>query len=759
MDLATQAASSSVALDLLVRQGAFLALLFALGAGPVVLLSRRFDLATRAALAPVLGLCVGVCLTVALIGVAPVESTWWVVLVAALGSLAFALWWWLRGRVQRGAFGRREIAQLFVVLAFAAGPIDYTLHEHESVGPSVYLVRDVLGYTAEVDAEQHLSLPAAARLKGRQLANLDDVYWAAYAAGFQNIDASALEASANDLLGLHGTDTISSFMLVLILVGALGAFAAVRFTLASRSWAAALAGALYGGPFFMQLFFDGSQAAICGSALLLPFGLVGWEAIRGRRWTEFAILGLIAAALLAVYPLFAPALTVAAALVLLWLAAVAHRGRRLRAAIHHALPRIGLVVALAAALSSVAFARDLRYWQAIIEHTQTLPVLGYQFSPEIVPTWLLQTGQFASLPNFVTQSGFDAILRGAVLPALLLAIAGFGLWRRRVGLALVGLVLVAVGLAEYAYASQSCQYCIDRNLLPAEPAAIVLVALGVGALLASARRSLRIVGAAAAVLVIVSTAVQARAEHRRFTQYDYFLEPADRALVADLPPHPGPIELEGFNEDISGPSELAAVYALLAERGFTVSVSVETDDNISDAYLSLVHPPGPEFHPNYRYVLTRLGAVATDRTVIARSGGIALERRTAPLDATVYSGLSLPLQRLDRGGAAWVEPAAEILRFYVVGGDGSGRAFVRVTLRTAVPLDLSVGVAYTERAGSIVACVPTTGAAPIRRAVLGIDTLAPLGPSAPSSTGYPLPMPNEQIELTSMRAVTGRCRP
>jgi hypothetical protein len=757
MDLATQTATSSVALDLLVRQGAFLALLFALGAGPAALLSRRFDLATRAALAPALGLCVGVCVTIALIGLAPVQSTWWVVVVVAVCSLGLALWQWRRECVERGCFGRREIAQLLVVLAFAAGPIDYTLHQHDSVGPSVYLVRDVLGYTAEVDAEQHLSLPAAAALKGRHLADLNDTYWASYAAGYQNIDASALEASANDLLGLHGTDTISSFMLILLVVGALGAFAAVRFTLGTRTWVAALAGALYGGPFYMQLFFDGSQAAICGSALLLPFALVGWEAIRGRRVVELAILGLIAAALLAVYPLFVPAVVGASVLVLIWLGEVARRRGRLRAAIHYALPRIGLVIVLAAVLSSVAFARDLRYWQAILDHTQNLPVLGYEFSLPIIPTWLLQTGQFASLPNFSTDGSFDSVLRGALLPILLLAVVGVGLWRRRVGLALLGLVLLAAGLAEYAYASQGCQYCIDRNLLPAEPATIVLVALGVGTLVASASLPIRLLGVAAALLVAVSTAVQARAEHQRFTEYNYFLEPADRVLVAALPPHPGPVELEGFNEDISGPSEYAAVYALLEERGLTVSAPVEADDYLSDAYLSTVHPPGPEFHPNYRYVLTRLGSVATDRTVIARAGGLALERRTAPLDVTAYSGLGLPLQRLDPRGTAWIYPAAEILRFYVVGGQGDRPVFVRVTMRTAVPLTLSAP--DVEHGGSIVACLPTSGAAPIRRTFLGIDAQAPLDGPAPSGIAYPLPMPNEQIELLSMRAEVGHCTP
>lgn len=762
MPLAIQAGTSHVALALLVRQGAFLALLAALGAGPAALLARRFDLAVRVALAPALGLCVGVCVTTALIGLAPVHSTWWVVPVLAAGSLAFAAARWRRGGVTIGSFGLREAAQLVIVLVLAAGPIDYTLHQHDSVGPSAYLVRDVVGYTAEVDASQHLSLPDAARLNGRRLANLDEEFWASYAAGFQNMDATLLEASNNDLLGLHGTDTISSDMLVLILVGALGAFAAVRVVLGSRSWVAALAGVLYGGPFYMQLFFDGSQAAISGTAMVLPFALVGWEAIRGERRIDLVILALIAGSLLALYPLFVPGFVGASGLVLLWLAVRAWRADRLAAALRAGAWRVALVVAFAAAFASVAFARDLRYWQAILNHTQNLPVLDYQFAVQILPPWLLQTGEFSNLPNFITVGGLDSLLRGALIPLALLAVVGFGVARRRVGLALVGFVVVAAGLAYYAYSSNNgCQYCIDRNLLPVEPAAIVLVTVGVGALLAAASRQLRTLGVAAALLVFVPTALAAHTEHDRFTQYNYFLEPGVRALVAALPAHPGPIELEGFNEDVSGPIEYAAVYALLAERGLTVSASFEGNDFQADAYLTDPHRPGPEFHPAYRYVLTRLGAVTTGRQVIARAGGVALERRTSPLDVTPFQGLALPLQRLDPLGDAWIAPYVSILSFYVVGDSPAHvPVFARLAIRSDVGLRLSIGVRTALRHGTLTACVPAVGPAPIRRAILGIDTETSLnGPAEVPGEPYGPPIPDQQIQLTAMRAVTGHCTP
>jgi hypothetical protein len=44
-----------------------------------------------------------------------------------------------------------------------------------------------------------------------------------------------------------------------------------------------LAGALFGGAPFIQLWADSSQAALGGLALILPFAILGAEVIRGRR--------------------------------------------------------------------------------------------------------------------------------------------------------------------------------------------------------------------------------------------------------------------------------------------------------------------------------------------------------------------------------------------------------------------------------------------------------------------------------------------
>ena len=79
-------------------------------------------------------------------------------------------------------------------------------------------------------------------------------------------------------------------------------YGAVRHTLRRASWLACFGAVLFAGSFFMQLYFDGSEAAIAGLALLVPFLVVAYTEMHERR-----VGGLIAAALLleglfALYP-------------------------------------------------------------------------------------------------------------------------------------------------------------------------------------------------------------------------------------------------------------------------------------------------------------------------------------------------------------------------------------------------------------------------------------------------------------------------
>ena len=74
--------------DILIRELAMLAVLFALGSAPAAYLGRRFDAAARLALAPVLGLCVGTCVFTTLIWFTAARRTYWLVPVLAAISLS-----------------------------------------------------------------------------------------------------------------------------------------------------------------------------------------------------------------------------------------------------------------------------------------------------------------------------------------------------------------------------------------------------------------------------------------------------------------------------------------------------------------------------------------------------------------------------------------------------------------------------------------------------------------------------------------------
>ena len=108
------------------------------------------------------------------------------------------------------------------------------------------------------------------------------------------------------MLGLGATDTHSPFLISILLIGALGVFAVVRAALCRPTWAAPLAGCLFAGPLFVEMFMDGSQGAIVGSAVLAPVVALGYEALRDRRTATLVLFALLVAGLQTVYPLFLP---------------------------------------------------------------------------------------------------------------------------------------------------------------------------------------------------------------------------------------------------------------------------------------------------------------------------------------------------------------------------------------------------------------------------------------------------------------------
>jgi hypothetical protein len=753
--------------DIVTRELLMLITLLALGSGPASLLGPRFSAASRVAMAPVLGLCVGTCVFTTLLWFTAARNTYWLLPVLALVSVAIALWRGLAsiatdhdGKLSPARrlflFARRlrpfDAVALIAVCVIVAAPLSYTLHERHSVGPTGRSIWDADDYTAEADAMQQLSIRQAHQRQPSG-ASFTRLVWSSYSQGNQNLDAAPLSANVDGLLGLGATNTQSLFLIVFLVSGALGAFAAVRYLAPKPKWVAALAGVLFAGPFFLQLMADGSQAATCGLTVILPIAAVGLDVLRRPRIASLVLLALLASGLMALYPLFVPGVVIAAVIVLLFAGAKAwERGQLTRPVLARAAAGIGGVLALSIVFNLVSFARDASYWRGVLNGTYNIAGLPeYHLPYSVLPGWLLQTREFYSLTELGSTTP-EQLLLGVILPVVFIAVIVHGIKRRRAGFVLLPLALLFALMAEYENAAHHCSYCTDRTLLPIAPLSIALFALGVAALATAPARRLRWAGIAMAVLAVIAVGARTRQERLNVADTAYFLDGGNGALLSRLPAHAGPVDLEGYGENqVVAPGELPLVYLLASERNHEeVSVPSEYNDYNALAYFGGANPANPQFDPNYRYVLTRLAGVETGRRVIARTGPLALEERTSPLDVTVTSGIDNAFIRLDPQGIPWVVGPLHLL---LVGG-GSAPAWISLRFQTLVPVTVSrrAGVRTHVAAGVLTACVRARGTAPVRRGTLVLN--APLLPGIVPAEPFALSEPLQGIQLVAMRAVT-----
>ncbi len=754
------------------RELAALAVLLAMGSGPASFLGRRFDAAARVAIAPVLGLCLATCVFTTLIWFTAARNTYWLIPVIASASVAVALrrslpasgadGFWHRSRRLLARLRVRDALALGIVCVVVAAPLSATLHQRDSVGPTGYLILDTDGYTATADAMEQLSLREAARPDARN-ANFLHKFLSIVARGPAHIDASPLAANLELLLGLHATDTQSLFLIVFLVTGALGAFAAVRYLTPEPGWVAPLAGVLFAGPLFLQLLADGSQAATCGLAVLMPLAVVGVESVRERRLANLALLALLASGLVALYPLWFPAVAAAGALVLATVAIVEPlRGRLSWRSLAGAASSVAIVLALTVLFDVVAFTRDVRYTLATIAGETLEGKPEYHLPFWVLPGWVLQTRQFYVLqspplfylPN-LSQAQIVEVLGAAVLPIALIAVILFGLWRNRRGLLLVAIVVVFAVLAEYGSVAHHCSYCVDRDTLPSAPTSIILLMVGLGALATASHRWMRWSAIVLALATLVAVGAQTWTERGLFAAEAYYLGGDERTAVSHLPPRAGPVAMEGFgeNSEIDAPvAELALVYTLIYEHSHDeVSLPTEYSNYNSLAYFGGPDPKDPDFTRDYRYVLSRFGGVQTDRRVIARAGPVALEERAGALDAILTTGVAVPMVRQEVEGQPSVVEALHIL---VLGG-GAAPAWVLLRLHTIAPAEARREPGLSSHAGphELVVCAPATGVAPVRRATVGLG--GKLYPGPTYSERFALSA-LQGIKLVTMRAVS-RC--
>jgi len=736
--------------ELATSEAALLTILLLIGAGPAALLPARFDAAARIALAPILGFCLGTCVTTTALEFVPAGSSYPLLIPLALASAAFAARRTLRSP-KHGWPSLRDAAQILVLCVVVAGPLTYVLHERHTVGPAAYYFTDVDNYVATQEAAATTSLrDARADWKqyartGTRFADLTQFIYAFFADFGSNLDATPLHANVNQLLGLASIDTFAPFLIVLLLAGGLGAFAAVRRIAGTPTWTAPLAGALFGGPLLLELWFDSYQAAIIALALLVPTVLLGAEAVRGPRLTNLALVALMLAVFVTVYPLYVPPLVAIGAAAVAWRAVVQRRAGASPGALARSLVLPALAVAvMTAAFDPVALVRTVGYYHRVLTAGFPFPRVGYVLPPEVLPGWLLQTQEFWFLTPIGT-GDLRQVLLPTLIPFVFLAFVAVAVRRHRIGLALLGLAAIFGLAAHLSYASEdACTYCAQRYLLALAPIFAVLLAVGLWQSLRSPSRVWQVVGIGGVLLVVAAVGQRTRVELERFADRSFFFDSANRSALEELPRDGRPVHLEGYWASPSAQAEQPLTYHLATDRApGRVSISLGTSYSNATQYLTLGPElaPGPEFRSDYRYLLTRFSGVATDRRVVARRGAVSLMERTRPLDVTPYTGLNINLARLDASGIPWVRPGAP-LRLHVVGKSSARRVWARLTFRLpqALTLPAQRGVRARDRRGTLTVCVRATGRAPIRDAALQ------------------LPAPTvDVIRLTGMRAVTGRC--
>ena len=482
---------------------------------------------------------------------------------------------------------------------------------------------------------------------GTEGGDLTQFIWGFFAQFGSNLDATPLDSNVNALLGLGATDTFAPFLTVLLLMGALGAFAAVRHFARSPTMVAALAGCLFGGAMFMELWFDSYQAAIIAIGLVVPYFVLVDQVLREPRPAGLVLVGLVLATMLSVYPLYMALLVVTTVVMIAWRGLTLRRaGTSLKPLLKPLLLSTAAVVAMALLFDPVAVARDIHYYHLVAENLVPYPRVSYKLPISEMPGWIGQTREFWALSG-LRAGGAKQIFLGVVLPLAFIGFAIVGLRRYRSAFVLVVLGAVCAVVAEYSYTSQqSCTYCAERVLLPLGPIAAVLIALGLVALLAGRARWSRIAGIIGILIVALPVAQRLRIELTRFSNGSYFMDTANRELLARLPPSTGAIQEEGYGASVAAQAEQPLVYDLINERApgrASIILGSELGNAIQYLNFGPVRiPSGPEFKPDYRYVLTRLAGVSTDRRTIGRIGSIALQERVAPLDITPYAGAQRP---------------------------------------------------------------------------------------------------------------------
>jgi hypothetical protein len=748
-------------LNLLVKEAALLALLGALGFGVAAHLRGGSAIGSRIALAPAFGLALGSAVLTTASYFMPMKVGAWVVLVPlALASIAVGV------RVLRKREGRllhhsqlSVGAQLVAVALVVTGALNYPLAERESLGPVGYSVADAVGYEGSIEWLKSHTL----RDHDPQPWDLSDVYGVGYSKGFQQVGFDSTAAGTNVVFGWSASQTQSAFMVALIVVGALGLFGAVRGFTRSRTWAAPVAGLLFAGPLAYELFVAGSEAALAGLALIPAAALVGSRLLEEQRPATIVAFGVLTGGIQTVYPLAVAAMALWIAVVLAVKAVAALRARRLsRRVVLRALELLVLLAILSVVIAPVAFGRNVTYWRTVATTdylktlaTTSLPV--YDLPADVIPGYVFQTREFFFLR--VDDAGMQQYVLSIVVPAFLIGLAAYGVWRYQSAWILAAGALAAAFLAYYTSEANQCSYCVQRNLLMLGPLVAALVGVGIAAVASRTWLPFQIAALVIAVGVVGLVGHKSSVMARRAEQGAYALPVDARKILPELKDRRGPLYLEAIGAALDAVYEMPAIYHAVNEStSQRLAVNAERDDQRGMLYLGGPRPRGPEFTPDYRWVLTRAAGIQTNRETVARSGAFALQERRSGPDASVISGFAVDQADRDREGEAWVQGP---LHFWV-SAPTPAPVWLRLELRGKVAAKVrapKTARVLAQEPGLLSLCLPVRGSGDVREAVLQLKRLrVPLPGPAGGEFGAP-PVPGKVLRLAAMSATLSRCAP
>jgi hypothetical protein len=773
------------AVDLAAREAAILLTLALLGSGPVAFLPGTVPAAARVALAPAFGLALGLG---AMLSAAQVMSmsvgAWAVFVPLCLLSAAIAAWrlrqTWRPGRLPLAHIISLAVALLVPILVFNAPFAD-----QRTSGPAGYFIADAGLYAAQSFALEEKTwnsesfnpnLGESGFTGNRTLRKFFD-------GPFFQTGTAPLQAALNSTFGWRAIDSQTALMVAFVAIGALGCFGFL-LAVTGSSWAAPLGALLFAGPVTYQLFIDASQAPLAALALLGAFAMTATRLVRDPLGAG-ALFGVLSAGVATAYPSYLPIVAGSALLAL-----AVHLFRERDAGILRLSAAAFVAAILAAAVvAPLSLAKNASYFQAVSrgdlernygEALYETPVRTEVFgrpvpSPTLegdtpswhtpaegVPAWLTGSRDLYSIPRPGETPLQRWLVFGALFPALMLALAALGARSFPAGRVLLYPAAVALVAAAYSYLIRDCGYCAERNILPL---ASLVAILGAAGAVAAARmledrfpgRILRLAPIALAFVMLVVPLKRDSALASRLTDGGAFLGEDARAVLDEAAKRQQAIAVEGGG--LGAPHSAQIENTLLdaaASELFRRPPVIDWKGLPKFLYFPDDPPRNSDLDPRYGWVFTRLAGVRTPRHTVIRRGPFALERRRAPVDATITRGAGADLTQRDPRGDAWLTGP---VTFTVAAPPRTGAVSLRIVLGGPTVSSVRLRGRATPLgtgAGAVAVCLPVPGSGAIRRATLRAQFERVPDQPPPDKYGG-IPIPGKAVRIVSLRGLSRSC--